>query len=439
MISKVILDIKRVLIVRPDVLGDVILTFPMLVRLKQEFPKCEVYYLCSEYTKPLIEVHPLVSGTIIDTSLKGCNKSEISKLIKAIASYNFDVVLNCYNEVPFPMIMKKAQIPIRIGDASKFPLSMYHTHKVDLCYRDITVHVAEQNLKLLAPLGINPVVNEINFGLGLKQTLSEEVVSMMNGTKDYIIVHPGFGQGNGKALLSEDKYREVIKQLLDKGEKIVVTGGPKEEIRNKNICAGLEGVFDLTAKTILLDLVSIIQGAKLMISVDTGPMHLASALKVPVVLLNLTKFVKPSGWGPLFTLRIVTPSVKCKLTCFPFTCTSTYCADNFLVSDILKAVQDIKTVKSMTFKEIKKETLKVSLNILNLTNEKLGIESEYKVYTKADVGKSFFKFVWNYDINIVVKDKVKWWDNSLISNLLAPKLYYPTVFIDRAGLDSFLY
>jgi ADP-heptose:LPS heptosyltransferase len=433
-------DFKKVLIVRPDALGDVILTFPMLVQLKKNYNNIDVYYLCSDYTQPLLKIHPLIKDTIIDITQKGKMKKNIPLLIKQLKKYAFDVVINCYHEMPFPKIMKKTLISTRIGEAFKFPSSLYFNYRISQGYREFTQHEVDLNLRLLLPLNITPS-KIIEYGLNINTDYSSiEITEIMKRKQDYIVIHPGFGVGNGKIILSENKYRELIKHLVKKGETIVITGSQKELERNQKIAKGFKDVYNLTAKTSLTDLAKIIKNSKLMISVDTGPMHLATALNIPIVLLNITKYIKPTRWGTFGFCKIVTPVKHCHYTCFPSTCYNTFCVDNFSVNKIIDAIEQLlfSNNKTIDYKIIKSEMLKISLNILNLTNKKLGIENDYKVFTKNDIDRNFYRFIWNYDINVIVKKKIHWWDNLITRNLLAPKLYYPPLFITFEKLQKIL-
>ena len=168
-------------------------------------------------------------------------------------------------------------------------------------------------------------------------------------------------------------------------------------------------------------------------------MHIAAALKIPVVLLSPTKYIKPNRWAPYGFHRIVTPRIPCLKICYPFKCVSSDCIEGLWVEDVVSAVQNVLSELHPETVDFKLEMLRVSLNILNLSSSELTQElSGFKIYCRQDMDRSFIPFVWTHDINVVIKDKVNLWDNTFFRNLLATKLYYPPIFMTLSPGDNFV-
>lgn len=427
--------VRKILLVRPDALGDVILTLPLLMALKEGLPHCEVYYLCSSYTAPLLQAHPEVSGIMVDTWYKTRKKSDYWSLVAQLKQHRFDVSIHCYNEMDHALMTWLAGIPIRIGDRLKVGPGLFYTHKVSQGFRHFFFHELDLNMQLLTPLKL-PIPLRPKYGLE-KLILPEH--DRMGLPKEYLIVHPGMGRGNGNIIWPSERFRELISRLGREGHTVVVTGGSAEVQRNEKICEGLVHVINLTNQTGLLDLVQLVQNARAFVSVDTGPMHIAAALKVPVVLLSPTKYIKPTRWAPYGLHRIVTPRLPCLKICYPFSCVSSDCIDGLWVEDVVSAVQAVLSERFPDKVDFKLEMLRVSLNILNLSSSELTRElSGFKVYCRKDIDRAFISFIWSRDINVVIKDKVRIWDNTFLRNLLATRLYYPPVFLTLRPGENFV-
>ncbi|OGI05963.1 MAG: hypothetical protein A2Y40_04245 [Candidatus Margulisbacteria bacterium GWF2_35_9] len=417
---------KKILIIRPDEMGDVILTFPMLLELKIKFPRSEIYYLCAEYTKPLIEMHPLVSGVIIDKLNKGKSVKNMTSQLIEMKAYQFDIVIHCYNEFLYAYLALRAKIPIRIGDASKLAPRLLHNYKVSQGFRNIMNHEVDLNLKLLEPLGISKPDQGI-FGFENYRSNESTLIKYHLQNKRYVIIHPGLGKGNRKWPINN--YKKIVTFLQDEGFMVVVTGGKAEVERNNSISSGMCDVINLTGRTDILEVADIIRNATFFVSVDTGPMHLAAALKIPVVLLSPSKYVKPNRWGPYgVSNTVVSPKGACKKRCFPYSCQDTDCMDALTVDDVKMGIRRINLKSNfVAIDQIKKKWLKVSLNILDLASNLL-IDEEYHVYQKKDISGSLLKFIVENDINLIIKDKITWIDR-IMNSLVAIYLSHPPVFI----------
>lgn len=410
-------------------MGDVILTFPLAHELKKNISGSEIYYLCSNYTKELIEAHPDITGTINDNYRGTKSIKEYCKLLRKVRNMRFDAVFHCYNEIDYALMMFLALIPYRIGDSSKLAPKLFHNFKVNQDFRNFLNHETDINSNLLKALKIpRPEKAEFNLSeikAALKSDISKLILTMKK--KKTVIIHPGMINGN--LPWENEKYRELI-ELLQKDYQVFLTGGKSEIANNKNISTGLQ-VIDLSGATSMLDLLQLLKEAHCIISVNTGPMHMAAALGTPVVLLSPTKWIKPNRWGPYGVSLIVEPSKICKTRCNPYNCKTRFCVEDLLVEDVVDAVQKIGELnKKSDIATIKKYMLKFSLNVLNLTTEDLsGACSGFTYFNSADIDSNFLYFIINNDINIIIKNNITFFDR-LIRQIAATAIYYPPLFVN---------
>jgi ADP-heptose:LPS heptosyltransferase len=141
-------EIKNILIIRPDAIGDCVLITPAIKALKNCFPNATISVLAQELTRDIFATNPDVTEVLTD--------------IKQIKTGKYDLSIHYYNELPYALAAKRAKIKYRLGDPSKFPVGLLYNLKYRQNWRDITKHDVEQNMLLLKPLGIGPLTQNWN-------------------------------------------------------------------------------------------------------------------------------------------------------------------------------------------------------------------------------------------------------------------------------------
>jgi ADP-heptose:LPS heptosyltransferase len=163
-------------------------------------------------------------------------------------------------------------------DDAREGAGFFYTNKIRV-RRD--EHAVQRYLRAIPALGINPSTPwQWNLPAG-------EPCRAFSPTAPYIILHP-FSRGEGKSM-DAASIRAFMKAYQNKSQILVVGAGSSgEDFGN--------GVVDLLGKTNLLELIALLRGAKFVVSVDSGPMHLAAALEVP--LLSIHTWSDPRLVGP---------------------------------------------------------------------------------------------------------------------------------------------
>ncbi|NQU17551.1 MAG: glycosyltransferase family 9 protein [Candidatus Saganbacteria bacterium] len=327
----------NILIIRPDVIGDCVLITPAITLLRKKYPDAHIAILINKYTEAIFENNPDINQIIFD-----------GDKIPA----GFDLSIHFYNELKYAQLAKKAGIPKRIGDQSKPLIGWLYNIKAKQNWNDLSSHEVEHNLKLIEPLGI-----DISDPPPLRIPLPQKIKS-----NDFTVgIHLGTGKGN-KAWLPE-RYAKVIDSLFKKYKaKVILTGSDKELFAAETVqklCKNKPQ--NLVGKTTLNELISTIASYNIYIGVDTGPMHIAAALKIPTVAIFPTKFVKPTEWGPWKTQHIIVrKAIKCSKKCLPAKCLFDDCLKQIQPEDIILAVQDLLDQKSHN----KEDWIRFSYNIL---------------------------------------------------------------------------
>jgi len=317
-----------------------VLMIPLINTLKSHYPNAKIYTLQQRYTAPLLTAHPAITEVLIDRKKSGEAKGLLGfwAYAKWLRAQKFDAVIMPYLEPYYARLMWVAGIPIRIGDGQKLFLRPWLTHPIALDYRNVMRHECVQMAKLAE--GLDP---DIPFVSTMDLALTDEdraqastLMETMGISLPFIIIHPASGGGNRP--WSAAKYAEFIGIILAETDlQIVLTGAGKGE-RNKvtEIMNWVSSVhteaytrmISTVDQTSLRTLMALIEQATVVVGTDTGPTHIAAALKRPVLCISPTKFVKSLRWGPWETpRRIVSASEACDLVCRPYRCPVSTCLD----------------------------------------------------------------------------------------------------------------
>jgi heptosyltransferase III len=294
-------DPRRILVVRTDRLGDVILTLPMLALLRRRYPDAWLGMLLSRYTGEIVRSHPHVNVLLWND--EGGKPRPTADLIAEIRAQRFDTVFLVHPTPRLAWIMVRAGIPRRIGTGYRY-YSVLLTHKVFEHRKDAKHHELEYNLHLLKALdpairveGVNP-----DFGLVLQPEAVNHVAVLLKAKGvdgPFAVIHPGSG-GSARDW-PIDRFGDLGQMIAAKHRvRVLVTGGEREHEATASVVqrAGADA-FSLCGALTLPELAALYARAAVVIANSTGPLHLAAALGTPVVGIypQLTT-MSPARWGP---------------------------------------------------------------------------------------------------------------------------------------------
>lgn|SRR5574341_53046 len=342
---------EKILIVRTDRIGDVVLSTPVAEVLKQRFPQGKIDFLVAPYTTPILKNNSFIDEIILDDnkSVKGFFK--LRETLKQ-RKYNLAVVLHPTLRLAY--LLKTARIPIRIGTGYR-GYSFLFNQKIYQHRKTVEKHELEYNLDMLRPLEIESpkIVPKIYLSEEEKRTAEDFLRKSGVAEEDVlVVVHPGSG---GNCLnWAPERFGELAEKLIDSySVKVIVTGQPEEEILAEKMKGRMKSSFiNLIGKTDLRLLSTIIQKSDLVISNSTGPMHIAAALGVPTLAIFCPLFTaSPKRWGPYGEGHtVITPPVPTCRNCSPQKCERGNCMDLISVEEVSEKVSEVLKQKIKTEK-----------------------------------------------------------------------------------------
>lgn len=325
----------KILIIKPSSLGDIIHALPFLKAVKDTFQDASIDWVISKNLRGILEDNPLINELIVfdkDSwkSIKSIPKTsrDISRLRKTLKSRNYDIVVDLQGLLRSGLISLSAPSPLRVGFANAREGSRFMYNR-KVAVNGIT-HAVDKNLEIARAIGAAP--EKAEFPLYIDDESRRKIRKLLGDVKEYILVLPS-ARWSSKRWPPEN-FAALISKLSIPC--VIAGNNADKEICQKiikNITETREGekkqpkIINLCGETSLKELAALIEGARAVVSNDSGPMHIAAALKKPLVaLFGPTDPSKtgPYGWQRNKDLKIIRTGVSCS-PCFKKRCNEPLC------------------------------------------------------------------------------------------------------------------
>lgn len=291
-------SIERLLVVRLSAMGDVIHTLPAAQALRQSFPHARIGWLIEERWAELLcapaaarrgarsPERPLVDW-VHTVNLKGWGRSlfslptleEIARVWNDVRSARYEIALDLQGAIRSAVVASWSGAPVVYGarEPRESPAGLWYTRQATAQ----GAHVIEQSLSIVQALaGKKMDVPAADFPRDCRAEEKIERELRQAGVGEFAILNPGAGWG-AKQWPAE-RYGYVARALAGCGIQSIVNYGPGEQ----DLARRTERASNGTARgfqSSLSELIALTRRARLFVGGDTGPMHLAAALRVPVV------------------------------------------------------------------------------------------------------------------------------------------------------------
>ena len=288
--------INRILVIDLAFIGDVILATPVLRALRGSYPKARITMLTVPLTAEVAAMNPYVDNVLIYDK-RGEHKGFFGmfKIAGLLRRHNFDMAICMNFAVRGAVVAWLARIPERVGyDAQQ--ASLFLT-RVTSHHRDGIKHEALNHLEVLRSLHLDTSDTSLTFRLPetARSSLAEKRQKLGLAEEDYVLICP-FGS-YAKKNLSLDTAAQVTAHLASRMP-VYLIGGEKEQAGLEQIAfaADIPTSHVLAGALTLAELAVFLHGATGLVTVDTGPLHMAQAAGCPV--LALFGPTDPVVWGP---------------------------------------------------------------------------------------------------------------------------------------------
>jgi lipopolysaccharide heptosyltransferase II len=286
--------LQKVLCIRADNMGDLLMSSPAIRALKDTF-KSHITVLTSSLStfiaESIKEIDEVITYDLPWVKTDNLPKADaFFEVVDELKSRRFDaaVIFTVYSQNPLPaaMLAYLAGIPVRVAYCRENPYDLL-THWVpDPEPYSMIRHQVRRDLDLVATLGA--ITGNEKLILDVKNDLWIAVRDKLNilgvdQTRPFIILHPGVSEK--KREYPPELWIEAAKRLSGDFQ-LLITGGSSEKHLTEYLAKEIgEKAFSLGGKLDLNELVVLISHAPLIVSVNTGTIHLAAAVSTPVVVL----------------------------------------------------------------------------------------------------------------------------------------------------------
>ncbi len=343
----------RILVIRPDRLGDVILSTPVFDVIKRHYPDCHLTVMLKEEVSPVIRGISCVDEILhYDPEGRHAGFRGFFRLISDIRARKpkIAIVLQSHWKIAAALFFAKTQH--RIGPYSKIHSYLFYNRGIRQRRSSVEMHETDYNLQLLRRLGIRVgtrnIPTQVHVSEESKKWAKEWLTQQgwSEGTP-LLVVHPGMG---GSALnWPENHYLDLIRLLLKEGRNVLVTTGPMEDALLRRFQESFKATppfFYGGAGASSIDrLAGLYFWSTLVIAPSTGPLHLAVALGRAVVTFYPPIRVQSAiRWGPYLSdesrSSVLVPEVYCgqDFKCRGSLCNYFPCMKSLTVTETMEKV-----------------------------------------------------------------------------------------------------
>ncbi|MDD5729648.1 MAG: glycosyltransferase family 9 protein [Candidatus Omnitrophica bacterium] len=289
------MEIKNILAVRNDRLGEFLLNIPAFRALKTSFPGSKLILAVDPYLGELAKSIGFVDEVIPWENRKH-KISEILAFAGDLRKRKIDACVIFNPSAEFNLISFLSATPVRAGYARKWPFLL--TKKIaDKKYLAIK-HEVEYNLDLAGMIGAK--TEDKNIFLEITGNLPPDLSAKLSPGKSrgLVAVHPW--TSDPVKEWPQEHFHELIQGLLKNNFKVIIVGGKQERNKDQKFIGDSADIVNLTGETTLPQLAAVLKRCKLLISADSGPVHLAAAIGTRVIAIfrNDLPGKTAKRWGP---------------------------------------------------------------------------------------------------------------------------------------------
>ena len=325
---------SNILIIKPSSIGDVVHTLPIWNLLHQHWPAARISWLIAPACAGMVEGLPDLQTFRFDRKRLGqawYNPRATRDLLafqRTLAAQNFDLVLDLQGLFRSGWFTARTHAPVRVGFANAREMAwLFYTHRVPI--KTMEQHAIERYLQLLAAIGCP--TGPVEFPFPLTPADRQHVQQLLTSVGPYAVLCPGANWLTKRWPVA--RFAELVRPLRERyGLQTIIAGGPGDLSLGQQIPDAL----NLCGQTSLMQLVALMQRASLVVTNDSGPMHIAAALNRPLVaLFGPTNPVRTGPFG--HPDSVVRANLQCA-PCYSRHCRQPRCLEDLPAQTVLDAI-----------------------------------------------------------------------------------------------------
>jgi heptosyltransferase-2 len=343
---------ERILVRGVNWVGDAVMTLPALRAIRLAKPDAHIALLVKPWVAPLFASDPNIDE-IIEYGAKYRGLLGKIRLASLLRGRKFTSAILLQNAFEAALLAALARIPRRYGFARDYR-GWLLTDPIPYNGEDRSMHHVEYYLELLNRIGIAASVGHEPW---LYLTEEERIAALdktRTSRRPLVGINPGAAFGSAKQWPPERFAMVASRAIEDLGGDVIIFGGPREAPIGEAIMkhlpeAGASHVTNLVGRTSLRELSAMIAASDVLVTNDSGPMHIGYAVKTPVVAIFGSTSADLTG-PPERSGKVISADVECG-PCFERTCPtgSLRCMTDISDDDVFEAVRSLLPTRRAVF------------------------------------------------------------------------------------------
>lgn len=326
-------NIKKILIIKPSALGDIVHSLPFLAVVKKRFPHARIDWVVGHGLHTFLDGHPLIDNLWVikkDEWKKFANLrqtlKEINELKKGLKAAEYDVSIDLSGLLRSGIISYFSRAKIKLGfKESDEGSPFFYTHKI---HGSMNIHAIDRYLEIAKFMGCS--IDKIDYPFAPYDPFPPILDEL---PQKFVVMSPSAGKPANR--WQAEKFGRLAAKLHL--PTVVIAGASEADIAQEVVSHSEKKAISVAGRTSLKDLVALIDKARFFICNDTGPMHIAAALNIPVfAIFGPANPIRTGPYGKIHTI------IQKKMDCAPcyakHPCSHFRCMNDLSVEDVFKII-----------------------------------------------------------------------------------------------------
>ena len=309
-------EFGRILLIKLSAVGDVIHTLPVLTKLRDRYPASRIDWLITPACADLVRWHPGVSDILLyprrEFGRSWAGTMAMTGVLSEVRRRGYDLVVDMHGQLRTAIFVLASGAPVRIGFArTREGARFSYTHHIPVPTMDW--HAADRNLWLGDLLGFAGGAPDFTIHIPPEAEAEAEGLLARLGLagRPFAMIFPGT-QWETKHW-SPQGFVEVSRHLHARGYAILLAGAGRDRPQNAAVAAAFPAAVDICDQTRLSVTAAIMRRAAICVTNDSGPMHMAVSLGLPLVsAFGPTSPIRTGPYGrPEAVVRVEVPCSPC--------------------------------------------------------------------------------------------------------------------------------
>jgi len=263
------MESKKILIIRFSSIGDIILTTPVIRCLKMQLPGVEIHFVTKAAFKETLVNNPYLSK--LHTFQK-----DVSEIYNELKAENFDLVIDLHKNLRSARL--KQQLKTKSKSFNKLNLQKFLAVRLKLVKALPDKHIVDRYLETIEPLGVKPDGKGLDYFLSINDFVDVKTLYLKNAVTNYTVLVAGGSYFTKQIPLN--KLAEICSRIKTP---VVILGGPSDRIIGEELKKQFPQLINLCGSLTLNQSASVIKQSALVVTSDTGLMHMAAAFNKRII------------------------------------------------------------------------------------------------------------------------------------------------------------